>query len=70
MKYSIMQVVLFPEIQKGYYYFGDRQIEDGGRHDDAHVRKQHSMNFAIARYGADTDTFYMGSLTAETCGNS
>ncbi|MCI8646570.1 MAG: hypothetical protein HFE76_07150 [Firmicutes bacterium] len=53
---------LFPKIQNGYYYFLDKQIENGDMHDDAGVLGRHSMNFIIAIYDADTDTLYYGEL--------
>lgn len=54
---------LFPEIRHGYYYFIDRQAEQGGdSHNDSGVLDRYSLNFTIAVYDTDTNIMYYAEL--------
>lgn len=51
-------VVLFPEVENGYYYFYDRHSESTDHFDDTNVLDRHSFNFVIAIFDTDTNRLY------------
>ncbi len=56
---DVEENALLPEIENGYYFFMDRQAEDGeDKYDDSKVLDRSSYNFTVAVYDTDTDTLH------------
>lgn len=49
---------IFPVIENGYYYFEDRQADEGDKFNDSEVLKRPSINVSIAIYDEDSDILY------------
>ena len=49
---------VIPKIQKGYYYFEDRNFESTDKYDDSEIFDRSSYNYTIAIYDADTMILY------------